>query len=65
MFCVLVDVVNGTWFLLVCDICNNCTPCLKKFPDPIIFWHNFIKTTLVSVMLGILRIESLVFLLLN
>ena len=28
-------------------------------PDPVIFWHNFIKTTSVSVILGILDTENL------
>ena len=28
----------------------------KKIPDPVIFWHNFIKITLISVIPGILGI---------
>ena len=34
-------------------------PYLKKSRTPMIFWHNFTKTILISVKLGILAIESL------
>ena len=29
------------------------TPCLKKSQTPVIFWHNFIKTAVMSIILGI------------
>jgi len=44
----------------VCSIriVKKTTTCLKKFRTPVIFWHNFIKTALISIKLDILGIEN-------
>ena len=35
------------------------TPYLGKIPGPLIFRHNFIKTALISIILGLLGAENL------
>jgi len=38
---------------------GRCRPCLKKTGTPVIFWHNFIKSALILIILGILGVDNL------
>jgi len=42
-----------------CHLCHHCYNIVSQKPRPVILWHNFIKTALISIMLRILGVDNL------